>query len=88
MLAMWTQAIVSTWSDDGHLHASDHGEAALPHYRGIEEKRRIVEETLAEGASVALVARAHGVNANLVLTGADYIKRGGLVDAVRPSCCR
>ena len=35
-------------------------------YRGLEEKRRIVEETLAEGASVALVARAHGVNANLV----------------------
>lgn len=35
-------------------------------YRGLEEKRRIVEETLVEGASVALVARAHGVNANLV----------------------
>ena len=28
------------------------------------EKRRIVEETLAEGASVARIARAHGVNAN------------------------
>jgi len=35
-------------------------------YRALEEKRRIVEETLAEGTSVALVARAHGVNANLV----------------------
>src|SRR6266700_4744540 len=35
-------------------------------YRRLEEKRRIVEETLAEGTSVALVARAHGVNANLV----------------------
>jgi len=32
----------------------------------VEEKRRIVEETLAEGASVARVARAHGVNANQV----------------------
>ena len=31
----------------------------------MEEKRRIVEETFSEGASVALVARAHGVNANL-----------------------
>ena len=30
------------------------------------EKRRIVEETLVEGASVARVARAHGVNANQV----------------------
>ena len=36
-------------------------------YRTIAEKRRIVEETLAEGASVARVARAHGVNANQVL---------------------
>src|SRR5438094_8551839 len=35
-------------------------------YRPIEEKRRIVEATLAEGASVARVARAHGVNANQV----------------------
>ena len=32
--------------------------------RSIAEKRRIVEETLAPGASVARVARAHGVNAN------------------------
>ena len=35
-------------------------------YRTLEEKRRIVEETLAKGASVARVGRAHGVNANLV----------------------
>jgi transposase len=32
----------------------------------IAEKRRIVEETLVEGASVARVARAHGINANQV----------------------
>jgi transposase len=34
--------------------------------RSIAEKRRIVEETLIEGASVARVARAHGINANQV----------------------
>jgi transposase-like protein len=34
--------------------------------RSIADKRRIVEETLAEGASVARVARAHGINANQV----------------------
>ncbi|SRR6266576_5588035 len=34
--------------------------------RNIAEKRRIVEETLVEGASVARIARAHGVNANQV----------------------
>jgi transposase len=34
--------------------------------RSIAEKRRIVEETLSPGASVARVARAHGINANQV----------------------
>jgi transposase len=34
--------------------------------RSIAEKRRIVEETLVPGASVAKVARTHGVNANQV----------------------
>ena len=34
--------------------------------RSIAEKRRIVEETLAPGASVARVARTHGINANQV----------------------
>jgi transposase len=34
--------------------------------RSMAEKRRIVEETLVEGASVARIARAHGVNANQV----------------------
>src|SRR5262249_36129722 len=34
--------------------------------RSIAEKRRIVEETFAAGASVARVARAHGINANQV----------------------
>ena len=33
-------------------------------FRTVEEKRRIVEEALQPGASVARVARARGVNAN------------------------
>jgi transposase len=33
-------------------------------YRTLEEKRRIVEETLASETSVAIMARRHGVNAN------------------------
>ena len=50
--------------------------------RGLAEKRRIVEETLAEGRSVALIARTHGVNANLVfnwrrLYQAGRLGRGG-----------
>lgn len=35
-------------------------------WRTIEQKRRIVEEMLVEGASVSQVARWHGVNANPV----------------------
>lgn len=46
--------------------------------RTVEEKRRIVEETLAEGASVARVARAHGVNANQVFTWRRLYQAGRL----------
>jgi transposase len=35
-------------------------------WRTVEEKRRIVEETLVAGTSVAQIARQHGVNANQV----------------------
>ena len=47
-------------------------------YRSLEEKRRIVQEALAEGASVARVARAHGVNANLVFNWCRLYRAGRL----------
>src|ERR1700730_18336747 len=47
-------------------------------YRALEEKREIVEETLAEGASVGLIARAHGVNANLVFNWRRLYQAGQL----------
>ena len=47
-------------------------------YRALEEKRQIVEETFSEGASVALVARAHGVNANLVFNWRKLYQAGRL----------
>src|ERR1700758_2728057 len=34
--------------------------------RGLDERKRIVEEALAPGVSVSSVARRHGLNANLV----------------------
>src|SRR6202049_122515 len=40
------------------------------------EKRRIVEQTLAAGGSVARVARAHGVNANQVFQWRRQYRRG------------
>lgn len=47
--------------------------------RAIAEKRAIVEETLEPGASVAVVARAHEVNANLVF-GWRKLYRLGLLE--------
>ena len=45
-------------------------------YRSAELKRQIVEATLAPGASVARVARAHGVNANQVFAWRRQYQRG------------
>jgi transposase len=42
----------------------------------VEEKRRIVEQTLEVGASVARVARAHGVNANQVFAWRRQYRQG------------
>ena len=47
-------------------------------YRSKEERRRIAEETLAPGASVAVVARAHGVNANQVFQWRKHYHEGRL----------
>ena len=47
-------------------------------YRSLELKRRIVEETLVVGASVARIARAHGVNANQLFTWRRLYERGRL----------
>src|ERR1700686_5017082 len=42
------------------------------------EKRQIVEETMVEGASVARIARAHGVNANQVFYWRMLYRKGRL----------
>src|SRR5215510_9256818 len=47
-------------------------------FRSKEERRRIVEETLKSGASVALVARANGVNANQVFKWRRQYRKGRL----------
>jgi transposase len=44
----------------------------------VQERREIVEETLAAGVSVARVARAHGVNANQVFAWRRLYRRGRL----------
>jgi transposase len=52
-------------------------------YRSKEERRQIAEESLQPGVSVAVLARAHGVNANQVFTWRK-LYREGLLDA-KPS---
>lgn len=52
-------------------------------YRTVEERRRIVEETLADGVSVAMVARRNGVNANQVFYWRK-LYRSGLLEQCAP----
>ncbi len=54
-------------------------------WRSVAEKRRIVELTLVPGASVALVARGHGVNANQVFKWRRDFERGELSEPVSAS---
>jgi transposase len=57
-------------------------ERRVRRWRSVAEKRRIVELTLVPGASVALVARAHGVNANQVFKWRRDFERGELPEPV------
>ena len=50
-------------------------------WRSVAEKRQIVNLTLETGASVALVARAHGLNANQVFKWRRSFERGELLDS-------
>lgn len=57
------------WVDDGLVSETIEvgtSSSAKRVLRTAEEKRRIVEATLVPGASIARVAREHGVNANQV----------------------
>jgi transposase len=54
-------------------------------FRTVSEKRRIAELTFEPGASVALVARAHGVNANQVFKWRRALKRGELSEPAAAS---
>jgi transposase len=46
-----------------------------------DEKRQIVAETLAPGASVSIVARRHDLNANMLFTWRRQIGAAGLLPA-------
>src|ERR1700733_9800019 len=50
----------------GHQMAARGGAGERRRTRSLDERKRIVEEALAPGISVAAVARRHGLNANLI----------------------
>jgi transposase len=53
--------------------------------RSTAEKRRIVEQALEPGASVARVARAHGLNANVVFNWRRLYSEGKLaIETAQP----
>ena len=54
-------------------------------WRTVAEKRQIVQLTLEAGASVAQVARAHGLNANQVFKWRRAFERGELVESATTS---
>ena len=61
------------------------GPRPVRRWRTVSEKRRIAELTFEPGASVALVARAHGVNANQVFKWRRALKRGELSEGASTS---
>jgi transposase len=61
------------------------GPRPVRRWRTVSEKRRIAELTLEPGASVALVARAHGVNANQVFKWRRALKGGELSEPAASS---
>ena len=56
------------------------GEVLKRRKRSAAERARIVEETLVAGASVAGVARVHGINANQIFAWRKLYLAGKLVD--------
>ncbi|MGC2793530.1 MAG: transposase [Candidatus Sulfotelmatobacter sp.] len=56
-------------------------ERRIRRFRSVAEKRQIVNLTMEPGASVALVARAHGLNANQVFKWRRAFERGELVES-------
>lgn len=73
---------MDTFTQSAAKHTS--GGSGARRMRTVEEKRRIVEETFSSGDSVAVIARRHEVNANLVF-GWRRLYQKGLLEPAAPS---
>jgi transposase len=72
-------------SDDVVMVEGEGAGRRVRRFRSVSEKRRIVELTFEPGASVALVAQAHGVNANQVFAWRRALKSGELGNRIAAS---
>lgn len=69
-----------TKSEGGLVAGRSSGRSGRKSYT-LEEKRRIVEETLQPGVSVSRIAREHDINTNLIFTWRRQHARGELVSS-------
>jgi transposase len=68
------------------VRADTLGRRVVPRrFRSLEEKLRLIAEARAAGASVAAVARKHGVNANLLFVWMRQQDQGVLIARTRRS---
>jgi transposase len=68
------------------IRADTLGRRVVPrHFRSLEDKLKMIAEARASGASVAEVARRHGVNANLLFVWMRQQEQGVLVARTRRS---
>ena len=64
------------------VHSEDAGPGRrVRRWRSVSEKRQIVQLTMEPGASVAEVARTHGLNANHLFKWRRAFQRGELVES-------
>jgi len=82
-VSIWTQ--MDTYIQAGEESSTNSERARVKRqHRSIAEKRSIVEQTLVPGASVARIARAHGVNANQLFYWRTLYHKGRLGAALLP----
>src|SRR4249919_2749484 len=73
-----SQSVHEGYVDTSEQMLVETGSRVKRQKRSVEEKRRIVEETLEAGASVARVAMQHAVNANQVFAWRRKYREGRL----------
>jgi transposase len=69
---------VDTGSVQGTMREPRRSGVRRRKFRSVEQKRQMVQETLVPGASVAVVARRHGINANQLFSRRRQYRRGVL----------